>query len=186
MFLNKLRKEWLPEPNHTVTINKTCYTLNDPINFPSGMDPKSKFRLISHHQASFSKFNCVSLTVTISLHAQTSVHIICMARPIYLLCHYYQLISAHCRYISVGVYVLWYVSILKLFLRLKNAWTSDLKRCNYSVCTVEGGLSSNNYQVKRLLFIALMFGIQVAKISCLHYISLSQVFDNHLQLILYI
>ncbi len=38
-------------------------------------------------------------------------------------------------------HVLPYVPILKLFLRQEiNAWTSDLKLCNYRVCPAEGSL----------------------------------------------
>ncbi len=52
-----------------------------------------------------------------------------------------------------------------MFLKaVKNAFTRDLKWCDYVVVHVEGGLLFNNQYVKRLLFSALMFGIEFIKI----------------------
>ncbi len=75
--------------------------------------------------------------------------------------------------------------ILAGFLNLeKNASASDLTWCNYVVCPAEGSLLCKNLEVKRFLFSALMFEKSLLKceISCLHYISLSQVFDYPIQI----
>ncbi len=42
------------------------------------------------------------------------------------------------RQIGIGVYDLQWAPILKMFLRSRNnAWTGDLKWCNYIVCPAE-------------------------------------------------
>ncbi len=68
-------------------------------------------------------------------------------------------------YISSGAYVLQYAQILQLFFKTgKNAWTSDVKWCNYVVCPADGGLLFNNLLVKPLLFSIMMFRIKFVKI----------------------
>ncbi len=88
-------------------------------------------------------------------------------------CQYYWPVLAFHRYIGIGIYVLWYALILKQFFKaIENAWTGDLKLCNYVVCPVEGRLIFNNQYVKYL------------PLSVLPPLHLSQEFDNHIQSIL--
>ncbi len=61
-----------------------------------------------------------------------------------LVCRYYWLILAYHGYISISVYVIRYALILNCIYGWKNAWTKDLKWCNYAVCPVEGGPLFNN------------------------------------------
>ncbi len=60
-------------------------------------------------------------------------------------CQYYLSVSSHCRYIGYqSMCSLIGANIKTVFLRPKNAWTSDLKWSNYVVCPAEGGQLFNN------------------------------------------
>ncbi len=65
----------------------------------------------------------------------------------------------------------------------KNAWTSNLKLCNHVVCPAEGGLFLIGYTC--LLVQCSDVWNKACWISCLHYVSLSHIFYNHIQSIIY-
>ncbi len=91
---------------------------------------------------------------------------------------WYQLI----RYIS-RIYIFWYAAILILL--KKNSWTSDLKWGNGVVCPAEGSPLFNNYwSVYCSVGWCLEYILLIYKISYLHYISLSQVHQSHIQILL--
>ncbi len=81
-----------------------------------------------------------------------------------IICQYWPF----CRYTRFSVYVLCYAPILKLFFKAKkNAWTSDLKWCNYVslLCYV----ITNQWSVYYSLHWCLELFLLKCRTSCLHY-----------------